>query len=176
MIASQIWLVSFKGFVLLYLIDLAQMFLNAYLSFTAWKQSVFGVFLVVIFLHLDWMRTRKYPNTDTFHKVITDASKNMLGFILLTKALIAYNFLCRHIWEMCWEQYYLHNWFTNWFIEDLHFALARDFLFTRKIAMKKKKKKRRRSRFSKHFLWVFGFWGSVSYKHFSYKKKRVCDD
>ena len=141
MIASQIWLVSFKGFVLLYLIDLAQMFLNAYLSFTAWKQSVFGVILVVIFLHLDWMRTRKYPNTDTFHKVITDASKNMLGFILLTKALIAYNFLCRHIWEMCWEQYYLHNWFTNWFIEDLHFALARDFLFTRKIAMKKKKKK-----------------------------------
>ena len=108
------------------------------MSFTVWKQSVFGVFVVLIFLYLDWMDTRKYPNTDTFHKVITVASMKILGFILLTKALTAYKFLCRHIWEMCWEQYYLHYWFTNWFIEDLHFVLARDFLFTRKIAMKKK--------------------------------------
>ena len=29
--------------------------------------SVFGVFLVHILLHSDWIRTRKTPNTDTFH-------------------------------------------------------------------------------------------------------------
>ena len=36
---------------------------------TAWKGSVFGVFLVRIFPHLDWIRTRKTSNTDTFHAV-----------------------------------------------------------------------------------------------------------
>ena len=143
------------------------MFLNAYLSFTAWKESVFGVFLVRMFLHLDWMRTRKSPNTDTFHEVITVAFKKMLGFILLTKALIAYKFLCRHILKMCWEQYYLHDWLINWFIEDLHFGLARDFLFTRKIAIKKKDVVQDFLNILPEFL---GFWGSVSYKHFSYKK------
>ena len=130
------------------------MFLNAYLSFTAWKESVFGVFLVRMFLHLDWMRTRKSPNTDTFHEVITVAFKKMLGFILLTKALIAYKFLCRHILKMCWEQYYLHDWLINWFIEDLHFGLARDFLFTRKIAIKKKTSFKTSSTFCLSF-WVF---------------------
>ena len=33
---------------------------------TAWKVSVFGDFLVCIFPHSDWIRTRKTPNTDTF--------------------------------------------------------------------------------------------------------------
>ena len=36
---------------------------------TAWKVSVFGVFMVRIFRHSDWMWTRKTPNTDTFHAV-----------------------------------------------------------------------------------------------------------
>ena len=52
---------------------------------TAWKVSIFGVFLVHIFPHLDWIRrdtislhipskcgkirTRKTLNTDTFHSV-----------------------------------------------------------------------------------------------------------
>ena len=36
---------------------------------TAWKVSVFGVFLVRIFPHVDWIRTTKTPNTDTFHAV-----------------------------------------------------------------------------------------------------------
>ena len=36
---------------------------------TAWKVSVFGVFMVRIFPHSDWIRTRKTLNTDTFHAV-----------------------------------------------------------------------------------------------------------
>ena len=53
------------------------------MTFTAWKVAVFGVFLVHIFPHLDWIqrdtewkvskcgkiRTRKNPNMDTFHAV-----------------------------------------------------------------------------------------------------------
>ena len=50
---------------------------------TAWKLSVFGVILVCKFPHSDWIRrytecgkilTRKSPNTDTFHVVISFAS------------------------------------------------------------------------------------------------------
>ena len=37
---------------------------------TAWKVSVFGVFLVRIFPHLDCIWTRKSPNTETFHAVM----------------------------------------------------------------------------------------------------------
>ena len=61
---------------------------STYKQQTAWKVSVFGVFLVRILLHLDWIRgdteyrsvfspncgkirTRKTPNTDTFHAVTT---------------------------------------------------------------------------------------------------------
>ena len=50
-------------------------------SFTAWEVSVFGVILVRIFPHSDWirrdteyecgkLRTRIAPNTDTFHTVL----------------------------------------------------------------------------------------------------------
>ena len=34
-----------------------------------WKVSVFGVFMVRFFPHSNWIRTRKNPNTDTFHPV-----------------------------------------------------------------------------------------------------------
>ena len=36
---------------------------------TAWKVSLFGIFLVCIFLYSDWMRTRITADTDTFHAV-----------------------------------------------------------------------------------------------------------
>ena len=36
---------------------------------TAQKVCVFGVFLVCIFPHFDWIRNRKIPNKDTFHAV-----------------------------------------------------------------------------------------------------------
>ena len=36
---------------------------------TAWKATVFGVFLVRIFPHSDWTRTRKAPDMDIFHAV-----------------------------------------------------------------------------------------------------------
>ena len=36
---------------------------------TAWKMFVFGVFLVRIFPHWDWIRTIKNPKTETFHVV-----------------------------------------------------------------------------------------------------------
>ena len=39
-------------------------------SYTAQKVSLFGVFLVSIFPHSYWMRTRQTVNTDTFHAVI----------------------------------------------------------------------------------------------------------
>ena len=39
---------------------------------TAGKVSVFGVFLVLIFPHSDWIWTRKTPNTDTIHAVLVD--------------------------------------------------------------------------------------------------------
>ena len=35
------------------------------------EKSVVGVFLVRIFMNLDWMRTRKTPNTGTFHVMNT---------------------------------------------------------------------------------------------------------
>ena len=37
---------------------------------TAWKLSVIGVVLVRILSDSDWIRTRKTPNTDTFHAVM----------------------------------------------------------------------------------------------------------
>ena len=43
------------------------------IPYTSWKMSVFIVFLVRIFPHLDWIREnrdRKTPNMDTFHAVI----------------------------------------------------------------------------------------------------------
>ena len=39
-------------------------------TYTAWKVSVFGVFLVRFFPHSDWIRTGKILNTDTFHEVL----------------------------------------------------------------------------------------------------------
>ena len=39
------------------------------MSGTAWKVSVFGVILVRIFPHSDWIRNRITPNTDPFYAV-----------------------------------------------------------------------------------------------------------
>ena len=39
-------------------------------TYTAWKVSVFGVFLVRFSPHSDWIRTRKILNADTFHAVL----------------------------------------------------------------------------------------------------------
>ena len=43
--------------------------------------SIFGVFLVRIFPHSDWIRTSKTPNTDTFyavHKTLLDFDSDIL--------------------------------------------------------------------------------------------------
>ena len=69
-------------------------------NITAWKVSVFGVFLVRIFLHSDWIRrysvslrirsecaktrTRKTPNTDTFHAVY----QMNFGYIVFSEQLL----------------------------------------------------------------------------------------
>ena len=50
---------------------------------TAWKVSVFGVFLIRIFSPLDWKRTRKTPNTNTFHAA--DLFKNSELLLLLSR-------------------------------------------------------------------------------------------
>ena len=53
--------------------------------YTAWKVSVFGVILVLIFPHLDWIKknrkiwTRITPNTDTFYAVIIKLNPVLLG-------------------------------------------------------------------------------------------------
>ena len=67
------------------------------LMFTLWKMSVFGVFLVRIFRYFSVslrilsesgkIRTRKTPNTDTFHKVIC-SYKVRLNFIVITWPLV----------------------------------------------------------------------------------------
>ena len=45
------------------------LWIKSHLS-TVWKVSVFGVILVHIFPHSDWIRTRITPNADTFYSVI----------------------------------------------------------------------------------------------------------
>ena len=76
------------------------------LAYIALKMSVFGVFRVRIFSHLNWrqdfvslriqskcskMLTRKTPNTDTFYAVILiwnilDINKNIEVFLLIYKS------------------------------------------------------------------------------------------
>ena len=56
---------------------------------TAKKVYIFGVFLVRIFPHSDWIRTRKTPNTDTFHAVTFIAwtqNSTMINFYHLEKS------------------------------------------------------------------------------------------
>ena len=50
---------------------------------TAWKVFIFGVFLVRISLYSDWIRTRKTPNTLTFHAVRETAYEILQKTILL---------------------------------------------------------------------------------------------
>ena len=45
---------------------------------TAWKLSVFGVILVRIFPHSNWIRTRVTPNKDTFYAVKNVCNLNLL--------------------------------------------------------------------------------------------------
>ena len=54
---------------------------NITMSYIAWKVSVFGVILVHIFPHLDWIRTRITLNTDTFYAVLLD--RKSAAFIFL---------------------------------------------------------------------------------------------
>ena len=110
---------------------LYQRFLIA-ITYTAWKVSVFGVFLVRIFPHSDWIRrygvsfriqsewgkirTRKTPNTDTFHAVLAlvsatgtiPARVHKCKFVSSVK-----NFICQYLWVFCfgWVSLYakLHS-------------------------------------------------------------------
>ena len=63
-------------------------------AFCAWKESVFAVFLVLIFPHSDWIRTRKTPNTDTFYVVLC-RYKNALehNFLLASECFCQNPFL-----------------------------------------------------------------------------------
>ena len=54
---------------------------------TARKVYVFGLFLVRIFLHLDWKRTRKAPNADTVYAV--DCRLSLLSILPSTKKNLA---------------------------------------------------------------------------------------
>ena len=47
------------------------LFYNFTQYYTAWKGNVFGVILVRVFPHLNWMRTRITSNKDTFDAVPT---------------------------------------------------------------------------------------------------------
>ena len=52
---------------------------------TAWKVSVFGVFLVCILPHSDWIQTKKTSNADTFHAV--DPKHILKNILILAEAL-----------------------------------------------------------------------------------------
>ena len=53
-------------------------FLQHFPDSTAGKVSVFGVFLIRIFPDLEWIRTKKNPNMDTFYAVFVTAVKFLL--------------------------------------------------------------------------------------------------
>ena len=63
-------------------------FWEFWLMYTAWKVSVFRIFLVSIFPRLNWIRIRKTPNTDTFHAVIA------YHFLLVYGAWIILTLVC----------------------------------------------------------------------------------
>ena len=42
-------------------------------TYTAWKVSIFGVFLVRIFLHFNWIRSTKTATMDNLPRIDTDA-------------------------------------------------------------------------------------------------------
>ena len=88
-IGSHIWLLAMEWQIICIRINFAALSLlilsilwfsgeEFWILDTAWKVSVFGVFLVHIFSHLDWfiqfewgkIRIRKTPNTDTFQEVL----------------------------------------------------------------------------------------------------------
>lgn len=52
---------------------------------TARKVYVFGLFLVRIFLHLDWKRARKAPNADTIYAV--DCRFSLMSILPSTKKI-----------------------------------------------------------------------------------------
>ena len=74
-------------------------------AYSGWTLSTFGVFLVHIFSHSDWIRrdtvsfrirsecrkirTRKAPNTDTFHAVISRNLSNIYDGAFLLKIVHA---------------------------------------------------------------------------------------
>ena len=55
---------------------------NSFINFTAWKVSLFGVILVCIFPHSDWMRRNK----DTIYSVFS--SNQTIAIYLLYQSLI----------------------------------------------------------------------------------------
>ena len=59
---------------------------SKYLAFTLCVRIWSGVFLVRIFPHSDWIRTRKIPNTDTFRTVL------FLFFIRVINLSVFFNF------------------------------------------------------------------------------------
>ena len=59
-----------------------------WLMYTGKKVSIFRVFLVHIFSHLDWIRTRKTPNTNNFHAVV------MYNFLLFYGAWNILTLVC----------------------------------------------------------------------------------
>ena len=67
-------------------------------AYSAWKMSVFGVFLVRTFSHSDWVRTRKTMNTDTSHAVLFRTLSNIFGGALSRKKFQSpYNFFVRWV-------------------------------------------------------------------------------
>ena len=73
------WFLTYESTTLInFLWHFLQKFPEISKSFTAWKESVFGVLLIRIFPSLDWIRIRKTPNIDNFHAVLY--SKIILGY------------------------------------------------------------------------------------------------
>ena len=87
---------------------------------TAWKMSIFGVFLVCIQSECGKIRIRKAPNTDTFHAVLCTFEKSVCWWekILFISALI------KDVQEM--SQLFYHKWYP-WFSPHYHHGIWNDY-------------------------------------------------
>ena len=91
---------------------------------TVWRVFIFGVFLVRIFPHTDWIRTRKTPNTDTFHAVkvtvenmhfqskdtnavhiCLDMCRRVEGdFSFRQMDWVSFIYKCQELWSWAWKR------------------------------------------------------------------------
>ena len=75
---------------------------------TAWKEPVFEIFPVLIFTHVDWIRTRKTPHVEIFHAVY-------IWFIFnLSQCEGTEKYWWADMWNFVWLQSSWQGSFSTW--------------------------------------------------------------